>query len=201
MKKVLAILTLILSLALSIQGAAAQLEPGDGGETEDIEGLKSGYARTYAEGDFRSITIYAYTFESDDTAHDYLDQLRDDMDKELEAEGGDFDEVSIDDLEAVDEDGFEVTIFSEEEGIALKALAFADEKTVFVVMVIDEDVDTATTTATDISGFILEADTDDEDVTFVDDGTSSGGALDRMPADGDDVLGDFEVISDTDMME
>lgn len=201
MKKIALTLSLLLTMVFSVSGASAQLGAGDGGETEDIEGLTSGYSRTYSDGDFKTITVFAYQFESDDMADDYLVQLRAEMEDELEAEDDAFDQAEVNDLQAVDDDGFEATVSSEEDGVALKALAFADDNILFVVMVVDSDIESATSMATEVADHILEAEVETDEISFEREGTSTGGGFDRMPKDGDKALGGLEIIGDTDMME
>ncbi len=221
MKRFLLILSLLLTFGLSGQAALAQTDAStpemSGMSLTDVEGLNSAYMRTYSV-DFmalmstpnadmsdtaalmRSVSVQALTFDSDDAAKDFLKQQLDDVDASLEQQTADMGEVEKSDVKIEDTDATQLTITMEDAGIAMTYVIFVDGDTVFLVSSIDADADAATKLATDTATFILKADDSDADVTFSEDGTSTGGVFDRMPAPGDDAVGGLTSVMDMDLM-
>lgn len=217
-KKFLVVMAMLLTLGLSAQGVAAQLD--DSADTlspEDISGLNGGYSRTYApdmealmaspssdgldlSSVMRNITIQAYTFDSDDEAKDFYDLMMEQMESELAGELTDMGETEISDASEIDKDGVKITIDEGDLGVGMTMLIFVDGDTVFSVMVMDADVESATALSVDIANYIIDAEVEDENITFNEDGTSTGGVFDRMPASGDDAVGGLKADMDIDII-
>lgn len=217
-KKFLVVMAMLLTLGLSAQGVAAQLD--DSADTlspEDISGLNGGYSRTYApdmealmaspssdgldlSSVMRNITIQAYTFDSDDEAKDFYDLMMEQMESELAGELTDMGETEISDASEIDKDGVKITIDEGDLGVGTTMLIFVDGDTVFSVMVMDADVESATALSVDIANYIIDAEVEDENITFNEDGTSTGGVFDRMPASGDDAVGGLKADMDIDII-
>ena len=62
------------------------------------------------------------------------------------------------------------------------------------------DRDEATKITNDVVAYIVDAEAGDDEVTLNTDGTSTGGAFDRMPASGDDAVGGLEIVEDYDVL-
>lgn len=216
MKKILLTITMLLTLALSAQGVAAQVEAPEieSVDYSEIDGLQSVYSRAYTvdfmammsspdanleEMDMaammRNISIQGYTFESEDQAKAFLDTTKE------EAEGGlteaeDLGEVEMKDLEAVDKEGVTMTMVMDLEGesIAMTVHMFVDGNHLFMVISTDSDLDASNSKADAVAQYVVDAEVQNEEVTFSEDGTSTGGVFDRMPEAGHELVADLTVM-------
>lgn len=216
MKKILLTITMLLTLALSAQGVAAQVEAPEieSVDYSEIDGLQSVYSRAYTvdfmammsspdanleEMDMaammRNISIQGYTFESEDQAKAFLDTTKE------EAEGGlteaeDLGEVEMKDLEAVDKEGVTMTMVMDLEGesIAMTVHMFVDGNHLFMVISTDSDLDASNSKADAVAQYVVDAEVQNEEVTFSEDGTSTGGVFDRMPEAGNELVADLTVM-------
>ena len=216
MKKILLTITMLLTLALSAQGVAAQVEAPEieSVDYSEIAGLQSAYSRAYTvdfmammsspdanleEMDMaammRNISIQGYTFESEDQAKAFLDTTKE------EAEGGlteaeDLGEVEMKDLEAVDKEGVTMTMVMDLEGesIAMTVHMFVDGNHLFMVISTDADLDASNSKADAVAQYVVDAEVQNEEVTFSEDGTSTGGVFDRMPEAGHELVADLTVM-------
>lgn len=221
MKKILLTITMLLTLALSAQGVAAQVEAPEieSVDYSEIDGLQSVYSRAYTvdfmammsspdanleEMDMaammRNISIQGYTFESEDQAKAFLDTTKE------EAEGGlteaeDLGEVEMKDLEAVDKEGVTMTMVMDLEGesIAMTVHMFVDGNHLFMVISTDSDLDASNSKADAVAQYVVDAEVQNEEVTFSEDGTSTGGVFDRMPTSDDEIVGDLTSTMDTEL--
>lgn len=226
MKKFLFTLSLLLTLGLSTAGVAAQTDGVEAPELEglgdafDVEGLQSVYDRTFSV-DFETmmaspdsdtgeldmsammniISIQGMTFDSEDSASAYID----DMNSELEAAMEDeeavamLENVEISDLEDFDVNGIRVETSMPEMDVSASMIVFSDGNHVFQIMAMNADAETAQSTADEVAQFVIDADVENEDVTFSNDGTSTGGVFDRMPTSGDEIVGDLTSATDTEI--
>lgn len=216
MKKILLTITMLLTLALSAQGVAAQVEAPEieSVDYSEIDGLQSVYSRAYTvdfmammsspdanleEMDMaammRNISIQGYTFESEDQAKAFLDTTKE------EAEGGlteaeDLGEVEMKDLEAVDKEGVTMTMVMDLEGesIAMTVHMFVDGNHLFMVISTDSELDASNSKADAVAQYVVDAEVQNEEVTFSEDGTSTGGVFDRMPEAGHELVADLTVM-------
>lgn len=211
------VLALLLTLGLSVQSAAAQLDT-DATELDpkDVPGLIAGYSRTYApdiealmatpsadlldlSAYMRNVSIMTYVFESDDTASDFFDMMKDQMTDELSAPSPELGQAEMSEVTEIDRDAMQVTVDMGDLGVGLTILMFIDGDTVFAIMAMDATVDDATAMAIDIANYLIDTEVQDDEVTFNEDGTSTGGVFDRMPASGDEIVGGLQVESDSDL--
>ncbi|MCO5218186.1 MAG: hypothetical protein M9909_05020 [Thermomicrobiales bacterium] len=211
------VLALLLTLGLSVQSVAAQLDT-DATELDpkDVPGLIAGYSRTYApdiealmatpsadlldlSAYMRNVSIMTYVFESDDTASDFFDMMKDQMTDELSAPSPELGQAEVSEVTGIDKDAMQVTVDMGDLGVGLTILMFIDGDTVFAIMAMDATVDDATAMAIDIANYLIDAEVQDDEVTFNEDGTSIGGVFDRMPASGDEIVGGLQVESDSDL--
>ncbi|MCO5227686.1 MAG: hypothetical protein M9934_05305 [Thermomicrobiales bacterium] len=211
------VLALLLTLGLSVQSAAAQLDT-DATELDpkDVPGLIAGYSRTYApdiealmatpsadlldlSAYMRNVSIMTYVFESDDTASDFFDMMKDQMTDELSAPSPELGQAEMSEVTEIDRDAMQVTVDMGDLGVGLTILMFIDGDTVFAIMAMDTTVDDATAMAIDIANYLIDTEVQDDEVTFNEDGTSTGGVFDRMPASGDEIVGGLQVESDSDL--
>lgn len=206
MKRIILALTMVLALGGS--GIAAQ-------SLEEAEGLESFFSREYTTGssataaqvssadstpqpmesevEYKRVTVAGLTFESDEAAENYLGEMRSAIEAQTE-QSDDEQDAEIQDLD-IDNDGFLAVMNVPNTGVNTVVL-FVDGNTMFLVDVAHPDRDTANTTATDVAEFVADADIETDEVTFNEDGTSTGGVFDRMPTGDDDVVGDFTTIMD-----
>ncbi len=222
MKKLLLTLTMLLTLGFSLQGVAAQTPAGVDapvGEAMQAEGLVSAYDRTYSV-DFeammaspsaditemdtaafmRVVSITGMTFDSEDNAKAYLDEMKSQIDEAQEA--GEMPEgTEVNDLEGIDKDGFSATLVMEDLGVYSTILVFVDGDQVFMIVALDTDTESAAKLATDVATYVVDNDVENEEVTFNADGTSTGGVYDRMPEAGSDMMGDLTSVTDTAIQE
>lgn len=172
MKKLLLTLTMLLTLGFSLQGVAAQTPAGVDapvGEAMQAEGLVSAYDRTYSV-DFeammaspsaditemdtaafmRVVSITGMTFDSEDNAKAYLDEMKSQIDEAQEA--GEMPEgTEVNDLEGIDKDGFSATLVMEDLGVYSTILVFVDGDQVFMIVALDTDTESAAKLATDVA--------------------------------------------------
>lgn len=219
MKKLFLTLSLLLTLGLSTSGVSAQVAaPTLDDEMlgfEEVEGLVSVYDRTFSmdmeamlaspDADFasmdmsalmRSVSITAYTFESDDDAERFMDEMRDEANAGLEEmtetlEDGQ--EITITDIEVVDKDGMTMTMVMDMDdlSIAMTMHVFVDGNHVFLVSATDSELEASAQAADGLAQYVVDTEAGSDDVTFSEDGTSTGGVYDRMPQVGDELVGDF----------
>ncbi len=211
------VLALLLTLGLSVQSVAAQFD-SDATELDpkDVPGLIAGYSRTYApdiealmatpsadlldlSAYMRNVSIMTYVFESDDTASDFFDMMKDQMTDELSAPSPELGQSEMSEVTEIDKDAMQVTVDMGDLGVGLTILMFIDGDTVFAIMAMDATVDDATAMAIDIANYLIDTEVQDDEVTFNEDGTSTGGVFDRMPASGDEIVGGLQVESDSDL--
>lgn len=212
MKKLILTVTMLLLLGSNAHGIAAQ-------NLEDAAGVESAYSRTYstgstttvsaaskktdsleAESGFKGIEIMGMTFESEDEATQFVESMRsgiqdfvDKSDSSAEAELGDID---ID----IDHDGFFAIMNVENTGVNAIVM-FVDGNQVFLIDVTDPDRETAADLVHEVAEYVADAEIEKDNVSFNEDGTSTGGVFDRMPESGNDVVGDLTSVTDTVLKE
>lgn len=221
MKKLLLTLSLILTMGFSAAGVSAQVQAPDLGDTitaEDIPGLQSAYDRTFmvdfeammdaspeslesmdTSAMMRSVSIQGYTFDSEDNAKSYIDMTRDSFGEAKESDPETFDGVEVEDLEGFDNEGITVTMDMPDLGVAMTINAFVDGNNVMTVMVMDSDSENSQSVADELTQFIIDAEIENEEVTFNADGTSTGGVFDLMPTADDEIVADLPTATDTEL--
>ncbi len=196
------------------EGASAQASS----EQLDIDGLVSAYARRY-EIDvdamledpptdmsqvYRSVAIEGYTFESESAAQTYLDEIEAQVIEEEKAADKEY-AVTVDELDPAELNGFIYTsnffTYMDDLVMGLTAVVFVDGNQLYMVWVRDANVETSTRLAMDIALVVSEAEIKTDEVIFSEDGTSSGGVFDRMPAVGDEFVEDLTTVTDIVQME
>lgn len=224
MKKLILVLTMLLTLGFSLQGVAAQTPDSSGaplGEAMQAEGLESAYDRTYmmdfealmaspsadmAEMDtaamMRVVSITGMTFDSEDNAKNYVNDMKSQIEDAQESgempEGTEIRELEDGDI---DKDGIVATMSMEDLGVNSAILVFVDGDQVFMIVAIDADVESAEAKVTDIAKYVVDADVENDEVTFNEDGTSTGGVFDRMPEAGNELVGDLTSVTDSVLQE
>lgn len=216
-KKFTLIVALLLTLGLSVQSVAAQFDSDAADlDPKDVPGLIAGYSRSYApdmealmatpsadpldlSAYLRNVSIMTYVFESDDTASDFFEMMKDQMNDELTASSPEMGQAEVSEVTGIDRDAMQVTVDMGDLGVGLTILMFIDGDTVFAILAMDVTVDDAIAMTTDIANYLIDADVQDDEVIFNEDGTSTGGVFDRMPASGDEVVGGLEVEADSDL--
>lgn len=226
MKKLLITLSLLLTLGLSTAGVAAQTDGVEAPDLEelaanayDVEGLQSVYDRTFSvdymammaspDADFESmdmsammkmISIQGMSFDNEDNAKAYIEDMRSEMEQAVEE--GDtetFEGMEISDLDDFDVDGIRVDTNMPDLDIAASMIIFSDGNHAFMVMVMDADMETAQSSVNEVTQFVIDAEVENEEVTFNEDGTSTGGVFDRMPTSEDEVVGDLTTTMDMEL--
>lgn len=217
MKRLFLLLSLLLTLGFSAQGVAAQMDSGEITDASEIDGLDAAYSRNYsvdyeammASPDalgldtaslMQGVTIFAYVFDNDDSAAAFFKDAKSEYENELSKSMEDMGEVTVSDLEGVDKDGLQVSIDMPDLGMAMDFAVFIDGNNIFIVMVMDADLESASETAVNVANYIADADVKDEEVSFNEDGTSTGGVFDRFPASGSDEVNGLNADSDTDLL-
>ncbi len=215
MKRILLTLTLILAFGAS--GAVAQ-------DLTEVSGLESSYGRIYSDGssnssvavavsaeegstpssegmegeaEYKGVEIIGVTFDSEDSAKAFLEEMRTGIDSSAES-ADESANAEVKDLD-IDKDGFFAVMHVENTGENAVAL-FVDGNTLFLVDVTHPDREEATKLTNDIVAYIVDAEASDSEVTLNADGTSTGGVFDRMPASGDDAVGGLEIVEDYDVL-
>lgn len=212
MQKIITILSTMLILSIPATGISAQ------DDASTLEGLVSAYERSYAydpevltqanedaDGGYdfammmSGIEILGYTFESSGHANQFVDEIM----GGLLALGDDnpdtFGHIQVDELEGFDTDGIRVTIANEDSDVMVSTIMIVQDSHVFEVSVRDIEIEAAESKADEILQFILDAESQSEEVSFDQNGTSSGGVFDYMPTAEHDVIGDFTVVRDSEL--
>lgn len=226
MKKFLITITMLLTLGLSVQGVAAQVDAPEvtGTSFEDIEGLETGYGRAYTvdiqalmeDPDFDpeamdpeemsgNIGIQGFTFDSEDNAEAFVDDSRSQIEEGIDGDemaGMEGMEISVGDLEDIDKDGFytEMSMTGEYE-MHSAVIVFVDGSTVFQISAMGATMEDSKAQAYDVANFVIDTEVENEDVTLNADGTSTGGVFDRMPAAGEEFLGELVPSMDMDLSD
>lgn len=224
MKRIFVTLSLLLTLGLSASGVAAQTDGVQAPDLEgleesfDVEGLQSVYSRTFSV-DFEemmaaaedggemdmaammnTISVQGITFDSEDNAKAYIDDQKSQMEQAMEEDdSGAFEGMELSDLDGFDVDGARVDMVMSEMEIHASMIMFSDGNQVYQITVINADQDTAKATADEVTQFVLDAEIENEEVTFSDDGTSTGGVFDRMPTGDDEIVGDLSTVLDMEL--
>lgn len=219
MKKMLVTLAMLLTLGLSFQGVAAQeLAPSDAGmELEDYEGLQSAYSRSYGvdmdammstpstEGInladmMKGVQIMGITFDSDDNAQKFIDQGKDELESSLEEMSSGEMKVTVNELDKGDQGLVVEMDMTADVGVFMKMYLVRDGNVVFTVIAMNSDVDSATATGDSVVDYLLDNESQSDDVTFNADGTSTGGVFDRMPPVGHESVSGLVIDSDSDLL-
>ena len=212
MKKFMTMLSLLFLAGIPATGMTAQ------DDNDTPEGLVSAYVRSYsydqetltaaneeADGDYDSammmsgIDIRGITFESNDHAVAYVDEGVSEMSALIDEDPDIFDHIQVDELEGFDTDGIRLTIPEEDTGTVISTIMIVHDNHVFQVFASDVELEAAEAKADEILQFILDAEIQSDDVSFNQNGTSTGGVFDRMPTAEDDVIGDFTTVTDREL--
>ena len=214
MKRIVFVLSLLLTFGFSLQGAAAaQLDFDEYENPQDVPGLQSAYNRTYAadyeallaspdadiSAAIQNVSILAFVFEDDESAKAFYDEAADQVDDVADDTDTEGVETTVSDLEGVDKDGWQVTIDMAEAGMGVSLIAFLDGNSFFILTVVDADSQAALETATTVANYIVDTDASDDEVTFNEDGTSTGGVFARLPESGSDEVNGLVAESDIDL--
>lgn len=208
MKKIILMISALFLMGTMASNTAAQ-------NLDDAEGLESAYSRVYSTGastsapaaassdstpvnlegeaTFSTVEIIGFTFDSEDNAKQFVSDMRTGIEEAVGESDADAN-AEITDI-AVDKDGFFAVMTVPNTGENAIAL-FADGNQVFLLDVMDPDRETASKLVNDIAEFIVDAETDSDHVTLHEDGSSTGGVYDRMPASGDDLVKDLSNVTD-----
>lgn len=212
MKKILLGLSMILMLGLSAQGTMAQ-------SLDDAEGVDTIYSRLYSttnssaapaaaapkapnsaspssastnlEADAverRSAEIIGMTFSSEDDAQAFVDDLHGSI-EEASAEEAAEAEAEVKDLEQ-DAHGFFAVMNVKNTGVNA-IIVMADGNQVFIIDVMVPEREESIELVNNLADFVLEHETESEDVFFSEDGTSTGGVFDRMPESDDELVSEL----------
>jgi hypothetical protein len=109
--------------------------------------------------------------------------------------------TELKDLEDFDKDGFIATLNMEDMDVYSAILVLVDGNQVFMIVAIDVDVESAEAKVTDIAKYVVDAEVENDEVTFSEDGTSTGGVFDRMPEAGHELVSDLPSVSDTELQK
>lgn len=206
-------LTLALSLALSLMTSSSAMAQ----DLSGVEGLESAYGRMYMvdtativatpgatesldAGDIPLVARTAvYSFEDSAAAEvateDVADSIADDA-----SEGAGMEKEELD---GIGDAAFQYTTDVEvEEGttVGMVIVVVQEDENLLVAAVVGGEDPAGM--AHDWAEFMVDAEIENDEVQFSEDGTSSGGAFDLMPgADDEDLLGDLAPVGDVDVIE
>ena len=223
MKTLLLALSLCFTFGLSFSAATAQSNASATPQTHEIEsdaeveGIISMYDRTFSadltvslaspdadisgadtSASLRMVSIQAITFDTNAHALAYLDMMRDGPDSEPTRDES-LGAFAVTELDIVRVDGFKMTTDMGDFDFGATIIIFIDGNHAFLIMVTDTDQPTSEALADDVTDFILNAEVENEEITFNENGTSTGGVFDRMPAAGEEMLGELTQTVDTEL--
>lgn len=212
MKKFMTMFLIMLLIGIPSAGFAAQVD----GPT--VAGLVSAYERSYSydqeiliaaneESDdgfdmammMSGIEIRGVTFETDDHAVQYVDELFDVLRALIDEDPDALGHLQFDELEGVDAVGIRVTSDNEDADVKVSTIMIVQDNHLFEVTVRDTELEAAEAKADEILQFILDAEIQSEEISFNQGGTSTGGVFDHMPTAEDDVVGDFTNVTDSEI--
>jgi hypothetical protein len=215
LRKMTALLSLLLALGLTMSASGQEASSME----EELPGLESAYSRLFmpdfdamfaaletpgADVEFDEdgvimVMTMVFTFDSEDNAANAMDTLHEgffETGEEAETE-----ETEVEDL------GDQALMFSavvEESGEPLTTISlFVQEgEHLYMVTVGGGELEAGKQQTQDIGQFMVDAEITTDEVTFNEDGTSTGGVFDLMPtADDTELVGGLAPSSDMDMME
>ncbi|HWV23286.1 MAG TPA: hypothetical protein VNZ58_03775 [Thermomicrobiales bacterium] len=218
LRKITILLSLILTLGFAVTtSAAAQDTPSV--DSLNVDGLESGYGRAYmpdlnalveamstpgaatpdlnADGP-SAIQISILTFDKADNAKKASDSIADEIASQ-EVEDVEMKSEEVKDL------GDSATLYTGEvksmgETMAITALLVQDGEQLLQIQIVGGENDANSSQAQAIAQHMLDTEPSTNEVTFNEDGTSTGGAFDRMPQSGDtDLIGDLTPFMDMDL--
>ena len=192
MKRFMTMFLIMLLIGIPSAGTAAQVD----GPT--LEGLVSVYARSYSydQEAMSGIDILAITFETNDHAVAYVDEGYSELLALIDENPDVFGHLQVDELEGFDTVGIRATNADEDTDTKVSTILIVNDNHVFQISVIDVELGAAEAKADEILEFILDAEIQSDEVSFNQNGTSTGGVFDRMPTAEDDVIGDFTTVTD-----
>lgn len=220
MKRLFLVFSLLLSMAASTVAVSAQVDGVEAPDIPDveIEGAEVAYSRLYSvdfmalmedpdvdlEADMsammRSMSIQGIQFDNEDNAKAYVEDNIAAIDEAMESDPETMEGIEVSELEGFDVDGIVISMDMPDVGIAVSMVLFVDGDQVFQISATEANVETARATAESLVEYVLENDVQDEEVTFNEDGTSTGGVFDRMPAADHELVGDLTSVSDMELM-
>lgn len=227
LRKLITLLSLVLTLGFAASASAvAQGTPAVDQSSPvvaepELEGLETGYARMYLP-DFGSMlealgTPDADIPEIDDqgvftimTAILTFDNA-DHADNGINETADTFADPDDPDIRLTSEDvedlGDRATLYtgemdSEGDTLSVNVLLVREGEQILLVQILGGESEAGTTQARDIIEFMLDTKPTTDEVSFNPDGTSTGGAFDRMPTGEDtDLIGNLAPFIDMDMSE
>lgn len=222
LRKFTILLSLVLTLGFAATTSAAAQEMPDV-DAPDMEGLETGYARMFMpdfgamidalgtpgadmpeidqEGVLTVMTAIL-TFDNADNADKSMAVVADTYTEEGESDT-DIDMTS----EEISDLGDKATLHSgavdiSGEKTTFNILIVKDDSQLLLIQVIGGEAEAGATQAQDIANFMLDTEPTTDEVTFNEDGTSTGGAFDRMPtAEDTDLVDGLAPFIDMDMNE
>lgn len=209
-RKLTALLALVLSLGLAVIPAAAQSVTSD--DASEI-GMESGFMRVYmadpsaatADSEVLGVMVAGFEFDEASTAEDSFEEFScgfaggfmgtedvsncDDL-----ADAG----FTVSDVDGIGDQAIEVTGEADISGpTPVTMLAVQSDNYLFVVITLGTDEAGA---SDDMAKFIADADPSDAEVEFSEDGTSTGGFYDMLPQEGDAEVEGLLPVSDMDFL-
>lgn len=215
MKKLLISVAMVLMLGLNAQGSMAQSFDG-------FEGVETVYSRDYTStsstaaapntasataspstnlestADRRSAEILGITFSSEDDAKAFVDNLRIGIEESAADSPAEAD-AEVKDLEQ-DAYGFFAVASFEDSGVNAIIL-MADGNQAFIIDVTVPDRDESIDLVNGLADYVLDNESENEEVSFNEDGTSTGGVFDRMPAADHELVRDMGDVRDSAIQE
>lgn len=221
-RRLAVLVSLVLTLGYATSAAAIAQDASDL-EAPEFEGLESGYARLFMpdytamfaaletpgadipeidEDGVLSVMTAILDFDSADNAQKSMD-----MTGQAYAE----EEESDEDIDLTTEEvkglGDKAIHYSGEVGLASQTMAFhilviKDGKQLVIIQIMGGDLEEGAGQVRDIADFMMDAKAGTDEVSFNEDGSSTGGVFDRMPSTDDaDLIGDLVPFMDVDLSE
>lgn len=199
-RKTMTLFAFLLTIGLAAGGSVAAQTPVS--DTADVSGLESSYLRTYAadveqpvEGEQFGAQAGVFTFDSPESVEGAFDAFADDFALGFFGEDAD---VESSDVDGVGDNAREYVGEADLGGEFTPMTVLMVQQENMILLSISLGI-AESGSADDIAQFMIDAEPSDSEVMFSDDGTSTGGAFDLMPAAGDEVLGGMVPVLDMDL--
>lgn len=211
LKKLTLMLATLLSLVLATSAVSAQ-DPSEVIDPTDTEGYESAYSRVYSPSMdessspeagidlasmMKAVTLIGVTFDSDDNAEAYLENLKSSVDEMANSGNSDM-EMEISEPDYGDR-AYSLSVDMSEYEMGTSMTAIQVDNVVFITQAFSSSVDEAQAMVQPFIDHLMDNDVSDDEVAFSEDGTSTGGVFGAFPsAEDTDVIGDLTNIVDAD---
>jgi hypothetical protein len=211
-RRLFPLFVLLLTFLISMPVSAQSPEASPGATPETLAGLQYVAARQYAPDPSQPIdmesdavyilTVRVYVFDTEEHANagweSTVSSTAIETDVPMESDKVEYEEIEIDDL---GDRAWATTLSAETpEGDTgfFRLIYVQDGERLYTLNAIAGSAE-ATLVTDELAAFMVDAEPGDGEIQFNQDGTSSGGVWDLLPASDDEVLGELQAFTDAEL--